>query len=192
MGFIFFGLLFLLFDLNVSKLGIDILPDFVGWALMFFGYLKLSRHGKAFKIGSAVYAVAFVLGVLHVVSTLMGDSSFALKLFSSSSTDTKDAIFYVNTIYFVIKLLILTFTLPAICRLRDYMSDTALIKRTRTAWLILLAIQALYCTYAAFIEAHLPQGLSLVFEQILVIFTILVQVLFLIMIFKIKKDYRAY
>ena len=39
MSYIFWGYIFVLFDLNLN--GLDILPDFIGYALIFAGVHKL-------------------------------------------------------------------------------------------------------------------------------------------------------
>jgi len=67
MSYIFWGYIFVLFDLNLN--GLDILPDFIGYALIFAGVHKLSVMSHHFGKARIFAAVMFLIALSELIST---------------------------------------------------------------------------------------------------------------------------
>lgn len=175
MGFLFFALIFLLFDLTVTELQIDILFDFAGWALMLAGLRSLKSKAKALAPLQPVSALMLVASILFVCA----------KVFVLS--DQSSLVFAADLIYSALKNAALTAILFAIFKQKDLVRDTSSLYRAKNIWLIYLILWAVYIVYAAFAAENIVKAAADAVTQILVISMIFIQVLFLITVYKIKK-----
>jgi len=67
--YVFAGLLLVFLDFRIG--GFDLLPDFVGWALVAYGALQLTSFGKGFFVAGCLAAP---LAVFDVIFLLAGNS----------------------------------------------------------------------------------------------------------------------
>lgn len=86
MRFIFWGLFFLFFNLNIDAIGFNILPEFVGWILISAGCIKLGRKSEHFRkavpfaiILAAVETYVFVINFFNT-GELLETVNFILAL----------------------------------------------------------------------------------------------------------------
>ncbi len=175
MGFLFFALIFLLFDLTVTELQIDILFDFAGWALMLAGLKSLKSKAKALAPLQPVSALMLVASILFVCA----------KVFVLS--DQSSLVFAADLIYSALKIIALTAILFAVFKQKELVRDTSSLYRAKNIWLIYLILWAVYIVYAAFAAENIVKAAADAVTQILVISMIFIQVLFLITVYKIKK-----
>lgn len=175
MGFLFFALIFLLFDLTVTELQIDILFDFAGWALMLAGLKSLKSKAKALAPLQPVSALMLVASILFVCA----------KVFVLS--DQSSLVFAADLIYSALKNAALTAILFAVFKQKEFVRDTSSLYRAKNIWLIYLILWAVYIVYAAFAAENIVKAAADAVTQILVISMIFIQVLFLITVYKIKK-----
>lgn len=176
MVFVFVSLIFLLFDITVTDLKIDILFDFVGWAFMFFGVNRLSKNHKSLIRLKPATAVMIVLNLAYVV--------LKLTVFLHHNS----LIFISDLIYSALKVLCLSAVLLTIFKQEELVKDRSSLYRAKNIWLLYLSLWAAYMAYAAFIEKHIPKAVGNSITQVLIIATIFIEVLFLIMIYRIKKE----
>lgn len=175
MGFLFFALIFLLFDLTVTELQIDILFDFAGWALMLAGLRSLKSKAKALAPLQPVSTLMLVASILFVCA----------KVFVLS--DQSSLVFAADLIYSALKNAALTAILFAVFKQKELVRDTSSLYRAKNIWLIYLILWAVYIVYAAFAAENIVKAAADAVTQILVISMIFIQVLFLITVYKIKK-----
>ncbi len=180
MGFVFFALIFLLFDITITELQVDIFFDFVGWALMFFGLQRLNSTVKSFRPLKPASALMIVISIVYVF----------LKAFAFSGQS--GAIYAADFIYSVLKTAVLTLTLFTIFKRKNLIKDVVLLYRARNIWNIYLILWTAYLIYAAFISDSIPKTVGNAVTQVLIIATLFIQVLFLIMIYKIRMDFLAH
>ncbi len=169
---IFWGLIFLLFDINASIYSIDILPDFIGWILIFCGFVRLSRKSDAF-IG--VKIIGIIMALASAVQLVL------------SFLEIRNSSVY-NTVFWGLKLVALTITILSFLTIRDRIGDFQRIKILRAVWLAILIIEIL-----TFVCNHFIEDLSVVRDpvmQILVVGVIFFKIWLLFCVYKIKKALR--
>lgn len=64
MGYIFWALFFLFFNLNIEAVGFNLLPEFIGWILVFIGCLRLSVESTHYE-KARIFAIILAAGGLY-------------------------------------------------------------------------------------------------------------------------------
>ncbi len=190
---IFWGLLFLLFDINVSSHSIDVLPDFIGWILIAVGMKKLSQHSKVFNGMTVMGIIMTLISAFQTVIYFLGEKRFAYTYAAKQfSVSNSDSVFIINTAFWILKLSALTIAVLALAKIKDRISDTKSIKRFRCVWFSALGIEIFAYLYRNLIMSYLPESAQKAVIQILVIGVIFFKIWFLFDEFKIAKDYKPY
>lgn len=190
---IFWGSIFLLFDINISEHNIDILPDFIGWLLVVFGLKKLSQHSGLFRGVKIVGIFMILISILHAVISFMGNDNFAYTYISNhfGISDAYSA-FIFSTTFWALKMIVLTITVLALVKIKDRISDTKSIKKLRAVWFIVLGIELFTLAYKNLIMNYLPNSLQHAIMQILAVGVMFFRIWFIFSEFKLAKDYKPY
>lgn len=190
---IFWGSIFLLFDINITSHSIDILPDIIGWLLVAVGLKKLSQHSRLFK-GVKIAGIAMLLiSVFQTVITFIGDKNFAYTYISNRYlVSISDSSYILNTAFWGIKMIVLTILILALVKIKDRISDIQSIKRLAVVWFVVFGIELSTFAYKNLIMGYLPNGIQKAIMQILVIGSIFFKIWFVFSEYKIAKDYKPY
>ncbi len=190
---IFWGSVFLLFDINVSTYCIDVLPDFIGWILIAFGLKKLSQHSKVFRCVKVIGIFMIAISLLQAVISFMGSENFVYNYISKFyGIENADSAYLFTTVFWGLKMAVLTLAILALFKIRDRISDTQSIKRLAIVWLIVLAIELSTFVYKNLIMCYLPSTIQKAIMQILVVGVIFFKIWFVFSEYKITKDYKPY
>lgn len=171
---IFWGFIFLLFDINASIYSIDVLPDFIGWILIVCGFVRLSDESNAF-IG---------VKIIGIIMALASAVKIILSFVKIGNTNLLDNAFW------GLKLIVLTITVYALITIRDRINDFQRIKIFRDVWLAILIIEILTFLYGHFIADYFPYAVNKAIMQILVVGIIFLKIWLLFCVYKIKKALR--
>lgn len=190
---IFWGSIFLLFDINVSSHSIDILPDFIGWLLMVIGLKKLSQHSKLFRGVEIVGILMILISIIQTVILFKNTDNFVYTYISNHcGISNTDSAYILNTAFWALKMIVLTVTVLALVKIKDRISDTKSIKRLGTVWFIVLGTELFTLAYKNFIMNYLPDSLQKAIMQILAVGVIFFRIWFIFSELKLAKDYKPY
>ena len=188
---IFLGTVFLLFDINISVYSIDLLPDLIGWIIMSFGLKKLSQHSGLFKWVFIIGIFMIAVSAVQAVIPFIGDGNLVYT-YISKHFGIENTAFYLTTVFWGMKLVAITFTVLALFKIKDRISDTQSIRRLRVVWLVILAIEMSTFVYKSLIMCYLPDAIQKAIIQILVVGVIFFKIWFIFSEYKITKDYKPY
>ena len=189
---IFWSSVFLLFDINVSLYSIDILPDFIGWILLFFGLKKLSLNSKMFSFAKISSIFMIFAGLLQFVFSFMGRSNLIYTYFSRLfGMKNIDLAYLSDNVFWALKLAVLTLVFFSLFNIRDRLSDTKRVKILRTIWFAVLIIEVATFLINNFIMSYLPDGVKKAVMQVLVVGIIFLKVWFIFSVYKIQKAIRS-
>lgn len=190
---IFWGSVFLLFDINVSVHCIDVLPDFIGWILVAVGLKKLSQHSRVFKCVKVIGIFMILISIIQAAISFMGSGNFVYNYISKYyGIENADSAYLLTTVFWGLKMVVLTLAILALFKIRDRISDTQSIKRLGAVWLVILAIELSTYAYKNLIMDYLPNSIQKAIMQILVVGVIFFKIWFIFSEFKITKDYKPY
>ena len=139
---LFWGMIFLTFNINLGF--INILPDFLGYILIYSGLNILSSQHKLFIKGK-IYALILIL--LTIKDVLYDPSS---NILAGNNYNTEFIIIIIPTIVTIIKLYLIYILCKGIYDLcKEYGLDE-LMDRTALSWKIYLIVALIYLAYAPF------------------------------------------
>ncbi len=188
---IFWGSVFLLFDINASVYGIDILPDFTGWILTVFGICRLSRYSKAFNCIKIAGIFMTIVSLVQFVISFLDKNyiyTYFLERFGIGNAETE---FVLTNAFWGIKLIAFTLLVFAFYKAKDCLGDIHRIKILGTVWLAILIIEIFTFSFNNFIVNYLPDAIQKAIMQILVVGVIFFKIWFVYCVYKISKVLRS-
>lgn len=174
----FWGFIFLLFDINASVYSIDILPDFIGWILAVYGFGKLLHYEKTLK---KTFRFVKISGIFMITATLL---QFILSFIISGNFIFT---YILADIFWLLKLIALNILIFALFTVRERINDTQRFKTLEVVWLAIVMIEILTFLYNNFLVNHLPDTIQKAIMQVLVVGVIFFKVWFVFSIYKILK-----
>ena len=144
---LFWGILITIFHINIGY--ISIIPDFVGYMLIYSGLNVLSTQHEIYKNGK----IPSILLVLLTLKDIIYDLNSNI-LVNKNYTFSLIAII-ISSIVIIIKLYVMYVICSGIYELSKARELDELIRRTSSGWKEYLFISAVYLVYAAF-SINLP------------------------------------
>lgn len=193
MGMILFGSILLLFDINVSTLGIDVLSDLIGWVCVSAGMGKLSKHSKWYRVIIISGLVMFLVSLFSLVITCMGKDNFLYSWYANEFSVTLDvAKTFFRSISWGLKMLVITLVFLSFKFIEDRVSDVSQIRRARDLWFTILIIEIVTYILKTFMTNLLPGSVNKAVVGGLLVIAIFLRVWLVLTGFKISRDYKPY
>jgi len=139
---LFWGMIFLTFNINLGF--INILPDFLGYILIYSGLNILSSQHKEFIKGKIP---ALILILLTIKDVLYDPSS---NILAGNNYNTEFIVIIIPTIITIIKLYLIYILCKGIYELCMEYGLDELMDRTALSWKIYLIVALIYLAYAPF------------------------------------------
>lgn len=188
---IFWGSVFLLFDINASVYGIDILPDFAGWILTVFGICRLSRYSKSFNCIKIAGIFMTIVSLVQFVISFMSKNyiyTYFSERFGIGNAETE---FVLTNAFWGIKLIAFTLLVLAFYKAKNSLGDIHRIKILGTVWLAILIIEISTFLFNNFIVNYLPNAIQKAIMQILVVGVIFFKIWFVYCVYKLSKALKS-
>ena len=186
---IFWGFIFLLFDINISLYSIDILPDFIGWILLFCGTYKLLQNSKVFTCVKISVIFMSLVSLMQYVISFMGSSNFVYAYISGQfGVKNADFAYVLTNVFWGLKLIVLTLSVFALFKMKDTLRDTKRVIILRNVWLIILIIEIATFLFNNFIAYYFPNTMQKAIIQVLVVGVIFFKIWFIFSVYKIKCE----